>query len=589
MDITRARYIKKWISELPQGNITYKTIKGKKYPYYQWSENGKQYGRAVKEYEIDELSEKINQRMVLKEEYDIIYNKYPEALTDEYYFSTVMFGDNLLEFIEPVKDYKKRFCYDKLHDYIYGRNDDKVFILYGLRRTGKTTLMRQLIAEMDEETFSKTAFLKVDSNIDLAKINIDLKVLQKNGFKYVFIDEVTMMNDFIDSAALFSDVYASCGMKIILSGTDSLGFMLSVSDELYDRAHMLHTTFIPYSEFESVLGIKSIDEYIRYGGTMSLGGVNYNSSHIFNDEKELNKYVDSAIARNIQNSLKNCSEGKYFRNLIELYEANELTNVINRVVEDINHRFTLDVLTKDFVSNDLSISAKNLIKDRNEPNDILYNVNTKEITDKLKELLEIRNKNELLIPINETHRKEIKEYLDLLDITVDIDVVSITDFNKKNKKTVISQPGIRFSQAQSLIKSLMEDNVFRVLSRQDKTFVIERILSDIKGRMMEDIILLETKKANKNSEVFKLIFANGEIDMVVFDTVNNNCSLYEIKHSKVIESKQYRHLIDKDKCKEIEFYYGNIISKNVIYRGESTKQEEVNYLNVEEYLNNLNK
>ena len=67
--------------------------------------------------------------------------------------------------------------------------------------------MRQLIAEMDEETFSKTAFLKVDSNIDLAKINIDLKVLQKNGFKYVFIDEVTMMNDFIDSDALFSDVY----------------------------------------------------------------------------------------------------------------------------------------------------------------------------------------------------------------------------------------------------------------------------------------------------------------------------------------------------------------------------------------------
>ena len=29
---------------------------------------------------------------------------------------------------------------------------------------------------------------------------------------------------------------------------------------------MLHTTFIPYREFEEVLGIKGIDEYIRYGG-----------------------------------------------------------------------------------------------------------------------------------------------------------------------------------------------------------------------------------------------------------------------------------------------------------------------------------
>ena len=42
MDKVRIRYIKEWISQLPSGNITYKTIKGKKYPYYQWTENGKQ-------------------------------------------------------------------------------------------------------------------------------------------------------------------------------------------------------------------------------------------------------------------------------------------------------------------------------------------------------------------------------------------------------------------------------------------------------------------------------------------------------------------------------------------------------------------
>ena len=35
MDKVRIRYIKEWISQLPSGNITYKTIKGKKYPYYQ--------------------------------------------------------------------------------------------------------------------------------------------------------------------------------------------------------------------------------------------------------------------------------------------------------------------------------------------------------------------------------------------------------------------------------------------------------------------------------------------------------------------------------------------------------------------------
>ena len=35
-------------------------------------------------------------------------------------------------------------------------------------------------------------------------------------------------------------------MKIVLSGTDSLGFWLAMDEELYDRAKSIHTTFIPY-------------------------------------------------------------------------------------------------------------------------------------------------------------------------------------------------------------------------------------------------------------------------------------------------------------------------------------------------------
>ena len=35
-------------------------------------------------------------------------------------------------------------------------------------------------------------------------------------------------------------------MKIVLSGTDSLGFMFTKDEALYDRCIMCHTTFIPY-------------------------------------------------------------------------------------------------------------------------------------------------------------------------------------------------------------------------------------------------------------------------------------------------------------------------------------------------------
>lgn len=587
MDKVRIRYIKEWLSQLPQGNITYKTIKGKKYPYYQWTENGKQHGRIVKDYELDDLKEKIAQRKSLEQKLKES-GASDDLLSDNFFFSSVKVGDELSAFTEPVKTFQKRDCYSKLYDYIYGDSTDRVFILYGLRRTGKTTLIRQLISEMPGEMLMQTAFMQINSNIDIAKLNIDLKQLSKSGYRYVFIDEVTLMNDFIDCAALFSDVYATSGMKIVLSGTDSLGFLFSEDRELYDRCFMVHTTFISYSEFERILGIKGIDEYIRYGGTMSLGGVNYNQSGMtFATKESTEEYIDSAISRNIQHSLKNYQNGEHFRHLLELYDSNELTSAINRIVEDINHRFTIEVLTKDFVSSDLSLSAKNLLRDKNEPDDVLYRIDKREVTENLRKLLEIRNKSEQSVNITEIHKTEIKQYLDMLDLTVDLDTVYMTDLNKKEKRVAVAQPGMRYSQAEALIKSLMKDDIFRELSLRERNKVTERILGDIRGRMMEDIVVLETQITKPDYEVFRLVFATGEFDMVVFEPKNECCSIYEIKHSTEVVPNQYRHLIDEEKCKATEFRFGDIKGKYVIYRGESCIIDDIQYINVEEYLSNL--
>ncbi len=587
MDKVRIRYIKEWISQLPPGNITYKTIKGKKYPYYQWTENGKQHGRAVKDFELEDLKEKIEQRKSLEQKLKES-GASEDLLDDNFFFSNVKVDKELSDFVTPVKNYKKRNCYSNLYNYIYGDSTDRVFILYGLRRTGKTTLIRQIISEMSEEMLMQTAFIQINSSIDIAKLNIDLKQLSKAGYRYVFIDEVTLMSDFIDCAALFSDVYATSGMKIVLSGTDSLGFLFSEDRELYDRCFMVHTTFISYAEFENILGIKGIDEYIRYGGTMSLGGINYNQSGMtFATKESTEEYIDTAIASNIQHSLKNYQNGEHFRHLLELYNANELTSAINRIVEDINHRFTIEVLTKDFVSSDLSLSAKNLLRDRNESNDVLYRIDRQEVTENLRKLLEIRNKPEQSVNITDAHKIEIKQYLDLLDLTVDLDTVFMSDLNKREKRTAISQPGMRYSQAEALIKSLMRDDIFRTLSLRERNYVTERILNDVRGRMMEDIVVLETQIAKPNCEVFKVIFASGEFDMVVFDPEKECCFIYEIKHSGEVDANQYKHLVDKDKCSETEFRFGEIKGKYVIYRGTSCIVDDIQYLNVEEYLENL--
>ena len=115
----------------------------------------------------------------------------------------------------------------------------------------------------------------------------------------------------------------------------------------------------------------------------------------------------------------------------------------------------------------------------------------------------------------------------------------------------------------------------------------ERILTEIKGRMLEDIVLLETKLANPKKQVFVLQFPVGEFDMVVFDPEAGSCRVFEIKHSEEVVPQQYRHLIDAEKCAQTEHRYGPITGKFVLYRGESQVVEGIQYLNVEEYLRGL--
>lgn len=587
--------VQKEIAELPAGYISKKNINGKTRYYLQWTEDGKKKSKYVDDALVDDLCAKIERRRELqKKEKELTFmlpkpQKTEKHEETKHVFKTdVMLGENLKSYVQTVANYKKRNLYKNICDYVYGDVRDRVFILYGLRRTGKTTLIRQVISEMNDENFSKTAFIQVGAGIGLSDINQDLKYLMNSGYKYVFIDEVTLIEDFIEGAALFSDIFAACGMKIVLSGTDSLGFFFSEDEQLYDRCIFLHTTFIPYREFEEVLGVKGIDEYICYGGTMSLGGVHYNEKSTFANKKSVDEYVDSAIAKNIQHSLKCYQYGGHFRALYDLYEKNELTSAINRVVEDVNHRFTVDVLTKDFMSHDLGVSAKNLRNDRQNQNDILDRIDKEEFTKRLKNLLEIRNREEQTVTISEEHRREIKEYLDALDLTVDIDIQTLPVGREKNFKTVFTQPGMRYSQAKELVQSLLEDGEFQELSIDERNDVIERILSDIKGRMMEDIVLLETKIANPKKQVFQLQFAVGEFDMVVADSANATCEIYEVKHSKEQAKEQYRHLIDEEKLASTEFRYGKITKKVVIYRGENaTLENGIEYRNVEEYLKSL--
>ena len=513
------------------------------------------------------------------------------------YETKIVYGDDLRKMVKTVKGLKKRDCFGRIEKFLHGTDRTRVCALYGLKRTGKTTLLLQTIAEMSEEEFSKCFYAKMNTENTMAQITRDLEKMFDNGYRYAFIDEITLMKDFIDSAALFSDIYSMMGMKIVLSGKDSLGFWLARDNELYDRVRMIHTTFIPFREYSRLLGIDNIDEYIRYGGLLSQGELDFENEDViaddasFRDDESTRKYVDTAISRNIQHSLACCRYGHRFGPLRELYEADELTSAINRIVEDMNHRFLVSVLTRDFVSSDLGITAHNLKNERDlqKRTNILEAIDKKTVTEKLMKLLNIRNKAEQTVEITPSQAARIKEYLKGLDLIVECPVRNAEMGLEKEERILFTQPGMRYCQAQALVYSLMQDETFGQLTEDEKTFITDRILEEVRGRMLEDIVLLETMKAlGRNYDVFKYQFATGEYDMLIYGRNERGCAAYEIKHSDKCVSEQSRHLRNENMLLLTTPRFGTLEGRYVLYLGENKDTEDgIAYRNAEQFLKAL--
>ena len=504
------------------------------------------------------------------------------------FHTNVVTGTGLRALANSVAKYGKRDCFSILQKFVTGSYDGKICILYGLRRTGKTTLLFQMLSELPIE---KTAYIKVQTIDDMSRLTKDLKALYELGYRYAFIDEITLLSDFIDTAAVLSDVFSMMGMKIVVSGTDSLGFAMANRDELYDRSVTIHTSFIPFREYARLLNIRSVDSYIEYGGTLKMENMSFDDPDAafdevaFRDDESTRKYIDTAISRNIQHTLKNDHYGEYFNQLRELYEKGELTNVINRIVQHMNHRFVLRVVEDEFKSHDFGSAKELLLHDLPaERATVLYDVNEKQILERLKAIIEVKEKSETTVSITQEHIDKVKKYLLMLDLIVNCP--ERYESGKQAEHIVFSQSGMRYAIAKALVYSLMQDAYFASIPEADKAYITGKILDDVKGRMLEDIVLLEVCKAAPSTmEAFKFKFdAGGEFDMVIYDKTSQNCRIYEIKHSTETNEKQTLHLRDAEKCQIIENRFGPISGKFVLYRGKDTFAEGVQYLNVENFL-----
>ncbi len=483
-------------------------------------------------------------------------------------------GNRLQEYIQSEIERLKnngvkyaRFCQKDLKDALL-KDNGRVCGIYGLRRTGKSTMIKQTIAAMD---YANTVFIQCTGNDNYIELE---RVLDSLPQKYIFIDEITKADKFMQLASSLSDKYGN--KNIVITGTDSAELLFIKQDELYDRIDMIHTTYISYAEYNYLLG-KSLEEYIRYGGTLTDGKTIYNS------EENLEEYTNSAIISNVCKSVKVAGPDSGYRRLYSLYQSGDLESAINKTIEKNTKEFSLRVMTGMYNKSalfgsvkDLTLKQRDQLPDKDVDTLIKWKDHT-EICDYIIKQINLNDSSGIM-----------QSDIDLITrFLVKLDVLS-----KLDNEITFTQPGMQYCFAEALMNSIVNTHQYQALYPETQRMMLEKISQDSIGHILENVIRTDVLKCPQltQMEVGRLDHdGNGEFDLYIINPDTRKAAVYEIKRSSIDTPKQYQYLIDKDFCDNFERVHEcKIVEKAVLYQGDTkTVNDCIHYYNAAVFLENL--
>lgn len=501
---------------------------------------------------------------------------------NEYKFqSNVFIGEKLEREVEISRNFKDRYFVKDIIEYL---NSDslKVLGIYGLRRTGKTTAMFKAIEKLLDEGKNNVAYIVCNSRLRMKNLIEDIESLVNRGYKYIFVDEITYIRDFITDCSVLANYYTMSGIRLVITGTNSFGLLLASNEELFDRITNLDVTYIPYKEYKYLFGEKTtIKDYMNSGGLLT--------DNMFYNPNTFTNYYNTAIYENLAYSIIYYELGGE-RIHLGIPRRN-LQSALIKILDIDSKNFTVKSLLKRFKSRDLSSALQLLDKKY----DISSRINSKEISEELRYYLSVRNwdtEYDMKYDMSKIGLDTVEKYLQAIRV-----IYPFAGYN------IYVIPGLRTCKCVELINVLINRD-FDGLSKEIKDKLRNTIIDDVEGLTLEDIILYNTiylvdKINNKNRkgfsysnkyEVSKERFpelGNKEVDMIVYDYEDNSCIEYEIKHSSVVDKNQYKWLIDKDVQGKIISKYGEVKKRVVLYLGESKIIDDIvpiGYKNIEEYL-----
>lgn len=495
----------------------------------------------------------------------------------------VLVGIELKSFVNRnIKDYNERYIVSDIVKFCTTHNnidDHKICIVYGLRRTGKTIAMLHTINKLRD--YSRSAYVSLNSDVSVPDLFQILNKLLDAGIKYVFLDEISEINGIILGCAQLSDFYAKMGLKVIISGTDSLLLELMSYHKLYDRCIKIHTTYIGYKEYNYIFNNNvDIMDYIRRGGVLVRS--------TFYDDTHTNDYVNSAISDNIRNSLVRSNNKHDYQNLIDLNFRGLLKKAIEQSIASSNEELTSRIIAEEYKNGDLG-SAKQLVEQQ-------FNINVSLDTFEIEELVRYylgiarfydRN-------INDECIKDLKYFFEVMGV-----LKTYTRYVDKRSQMVkveanlFVQPGLRYNQCLVLFRSMLDSDSYRNLRYDIREALKNKLIEDLEGHILEHtviIAMLEKQKEYKGLNVTQFRFRGMEVDIAV--KYKDNVELYEVKRNKNIAARQYKWLINKEFCDKIEYTIGGKIkNRYVLYLGEKKDIVDgdytIKYRNISDFLKRL--
>ncbi|WP_298275923.1 ATP-binding protein [Ferroplasma sp.] len=252
--------------------------------------------------------------------------------------------------VNDTPDYKRPLFYE-LTKYL---DERQIIVIYGLRRTGKTTIIYQLIDYLLKNNIKKYNILYFSfdySNIELRDIIEDYEkyILKKpikmeNSKIYIFLDEIQKLPDWENKIKIYYDMYKN--IKFIISGSASINVEKKSNESLAGRMYDFILKTLTFKEYLTLRNINyDINNIKIYASTLGDLFNDYLSKGGFpeivyeEDAGKIKRYISSIVERI---SLIDIPEEFHIKN-IEL-----LKNILNIIRDQPGFILNYDSLSKDF-------------------------------------------------------------------------------------------------------------------------------------------------------------------------------------------------------------------------------------------------